>query len=206
MTDTTRERNRRGEGAKLRTEILTAATRLLESSGSEEAVTLRAVARGVGIAPPSIYAHFPDREAIVDAVVDEAFRDFSAALARALDPADDPVTQLRRGCAAYLDFAERHPNRYRLLFERRDLIGRGPERPVDPVRKGSFGYLADAVRRCVDAGRSTSTDASGDACAIWVALHGYATLRQNLPSFPWPERKAMLDRIVSGLAHVTDAG
>jgi AcrR family transcriptional regulator len=206
VTDTTRERNRRGEGAKLRTEILAAATQLLESSGSEEAVTLRAVARGVGIAPPSIYAHFPDREAIVDAVVDEAFRDFSAALARALDPADDPVTQLQRGCAAYLEFAERHPNRYRLLFERRDLIGREPERPVDPVRKGSFGYLADGVRRCVDAGRSTSADPFGDACAIWVALHGYATLRENLPDFPWPQEQATLDRIVLGLAHITDPG
>jgi AcrR family transcriptional regulator len=205
MTDTTRTRNRRGEGTKLRAEILAAATRLLESSGSEEAVTLRAVARAVGIAPPSIYAHFPDREAIVDAVVDEVFREFGALLEAAVRADTDPVTRLRRGCAAYLEFAERHPNRYRLLFGRAELIERGPERPVDPARAGSFQVLADSVQRCVDAGRSTSTDAFGDACAVWVALHGYATLRTNLPSFPWPDGQAMFDRIVLGPARITAA-
>jgi hypothetical protein len=61
------------------------------------------------------------------------------------------------------------------------------------------------VQRCVDAGRSTSTDAFGDACAVWVALHGYATLRTNLPSFPWPDGQAMFDRIVLGPARITAA-
>ena len=73
MKEAVRERNRRGEGGKLRAEILEGATALLEQNGSEEAVTLRAVARQVGISAPSIYSHFPDREAIVDAIVDGAF-------------------------------------------------------------------------------------------------------------------------------------
>jgi AcrR family transcriptional regulator len=54
MTEVLRARNRRGEGSKLRADILAAATRLLEQTGSEEAVTLRAVARQVGISAPSI--------------------------------------------------------------------------------------------------------------------------------------------------------
>ena len=87
MTEIVRERNRRGEGAKLRTDILAAATELLERTGSEEAVTLRAVARQVGISAPSIYSHFPEREAIVDAIVDDAFRDFNAAIKDASDAA-----------------------------------------------------------------------------------------------------------------------
>lgn len=52
-------RNRRGEGALLRTEILTAATELIEAGGDERAVTLRAVARRAGIAAPSIYRTSP---------------------------------------------------------------------------------------------------------------------------------------------------
>jgi AcrR family transcriptional regulator len=203
MTDTTRARNRRGEGTKLRAEILQAATVLLEENGSEESVTLRAVARAVGIAPPSIYAHFPDREAIIDAVVDEVFRDLTAELERALDPAADPVAQLLAGCGAYLDFAERRPKRYRLLFERRELVRRDGESGFTPVREGSFRFLADAVQLCVDSGRSTSTDVFADACAIWVAMHGYATLHSDLHSFPWPPDPEMRDRIVLGLARVT---
>ncbi len=41
-------------------------------------MTLRAVARAVGIAAPSIYAHFPDREAILDQLCSRRLRQFSA--------------------------------------------------------------------------------------------------------------------------------
>jgi hypothetical protein len=58
------------------------------------------------------------------------------------------------------------------------------------------------VRDCIDAGESTSDDAFGDATAIWVALHGYATLRSSRPAFPWPEGDAMLERIVGGLGRL----
>lgn len=201
MTDTTRARNRRGEGAKLRADIVRAAAGLLDESG-EEAVTLRAVARAVGIAPPSIYAHFPDREAIVDAVVDEVFGDLTADLEAVRDPAADPVVQLLTGCGAYLDFARRQPGRYRLLFERRDPVERESESRYNEVRETSFKYLADAVQRCVDAGRSSSTDVFGDACAVWAALHGYALLSSNLPSFPWPSDASMRERIVLGPAKI----
>ena len=122
MREVVRERNRRGEGSKLRADILAAATALLERTGSEEAVTLRAVAREVGISAPSIYSHFPDREAIVAAIVDGAFGDFNAAIESASDAATaagaGPLGRLRAGCAAYLRFAAERPNRYKLLFER----------------------------------------------------------------------------------------
>lgn len=49
-----RQRNRRGEGAHLRDEIIAGASAILERTGSEENLTLRAVAREVGIAAPSI--------------------------------------------------------------------------------------------------------------------------------------------------------
>src|SRR5262252_4336768 len=98
MTEILRERNRRGEGGKLRADILAGATSLLEQTGSEEAVTLRAVAREVGISAPSIYAHFADREAIVDAIVDTAFADFNVAVRAAIAGVPDPVERLRTGC------------------------------------------------------------------------------------------------------------
>ena len=53
MPEAMRERNRRGEGGKLRADIVAGATQLLEDTGSEDAVTLRAVARQVGISAPS---------------------------------------------------------------------------------------------------------------------------------------------------------
>jgi hypothetical protein len=38
--------------------------------------------------------------------------------------------------------------------------------------------------------------------AVWVALHGYASLRARSPGFPWPDGDAMLDRMVTRLAQL----
>ena len=59
---------------------MTGALALIERAGSAEAVTLRAVAREVGIAAPSIYPHFADRDAIVTAVVARVFDELAAAI------------------------------------------------------------------------------------------------------------------------------
>src|SRR5215469_3470031 len=203
MDKAVRERNRRGEGGKLRADILAVATALLERTGNEEAVTLRAVAREVGISAPSIYSHFPDREAIVDAIVDGAFADFNAAIEEGYNAATaagaGPRERIRAGCAAYLRFAAERPNRYKLLFERQHRIGGD----VPDVQIAGFELLVRSIQDCVAAGISASTDPFRDATAIWVALHGYATLPARLPMFPWPDMDALLDRIVDGLAQIT---
>jgi AcrR family transcriptional regulator len=209
MSEAVRERNRRGEGARLRDEILAGATELLErTGGSEEAVTLRAVAREVGISAPSIYAHFADRQAIVDAIVNGAFGDFNGAIQAASDAAAQagggPRERLRAMCAAYLEFAAERPNRYQLLFERRNLIGAGSE-ANRLIRIESFDLLVASVQACVDAGISASGDPARDAVAIWAALHGFATLRSFRPQFPWPDTDTMLDRILYGLAQIRGA-
>lgn len=203
MKEAVRERNRRGEGGKLRDDILAGATALLERTGNEEAVTLRAVAREVGISAPSIYSHFPDgREAIVEAVVDGAFADFNTAIEDAANAAiatgAGPRERVRAGCAAYLRFAAERPNRYKLLFERQHRIGGD----VPDVEIAGFDLLVRSIQDCVAAGISASTDPTRDATAIWLALHGYATLPARLPMFPWPDADALLDRIVDGLAQI----
>ena len=75
-----RERNARGQGVRLTEEIVTGALALVDREGTDEAVTLRAVAREIGIAAPSIYAHFPDRDAIVLAVVARVFDELRQAV------------------------------------------------------------------------------------------------------------------------------
>jgi AcrR family transcriptional regulator len=189
-----RTRNRRGEGVRLRDEILEAARALIEESG-EQAVSLRSVARRVGIAAPSIYAHFPDREAIVSALVDEAFDELSAAVSTATDAATGPVAKLRAACTAYMDFAMRRPNRYQLAFAARASNAI----PRDSATR-AFALLVNAVAACVEAGESTSTDPFADATAIWVAMHGYAVLYPSRPAFPWPDSNATLEWIVTALA------
>jgi AcrR family transcriptional regulator len=190
---------RRGEGGKLRADIIAAAAGLMEETGTEQSVTLREVARRIGIAAPSIYEHFPSREAIVYAVIDDSFVQLRTALSQAMDGESDPLLRLRAGCAAYLRFASERPGQYRVLFGRfQHLEDRPPSREV--ARAESFGMLVNAVRECVRSGEIASDDPRADAVALWAALHGYATLRASLPLFDWPAPEVAFDRIFSRFA------
>ena len=207
-----RPRNPRGEGGRLADEIVTAALDLIERDGGEEAVTLRAVAREVGIAAPSIYAHFDGREAILLAVVQRVFGQLAEFSRAAIDAAPDPVAKLLAGTEAYVTFGLEHPARYSVLFgsERgRDMCKEGnleigrDGRPRLDYGGEAFDLLVAGIEACVDAGRSTSTDVVGDAVAVWVGLHGTVSLWSALWAFPWPEREQFVANLVLSLAKVT---
>lgn len=182
-----RVRNRRGEGARLRADILAAATGLLDRDG-ERAVTLRAVAREAGIATPSIYPHFPDRPAILLAVVRVAFAELAHRLGTAVGAADGAARPYAAG-RAYLDFATTHPRRYRAMF--------GSAYPLDLgvlVLRLFTGALTD----CAAAGHSASTDPTADAIALWLCLHGMAHQRTVIHTAPWSTD--LVPHVVTSLA------
>jgi AcrR family transcriptional regulator len=213
-----RERNRRGQGGRLRADIVCAAAELLDEAGNEQAVTLRAVARRIGIAAPSIYAHFADRQAILLAVVEDAFAELAETLratteTRAGTDATDPtgedgeVARLYAACAAYLDFAATRPQRYRVMFgglwHAGEAVAAGTVSAADVTQLGQevLAVLVTALDACVVAGSSTSTDALADAIALWLGLHGLAHQRAVAPEFPWPVDIA--ERLITSLAHLT---
>ncbi len=205
VTASERTRNRRGEGSRLREDILLAAAELLDDGGREESVTLRAIARRVGIAAPSIYRHFPDRESILLALVQQAFAELTGTLQTGRDSGGtDPVARLRAAGAAYLDFALVRPERYRVMFggtwdaSRAVAAGAISEDEALALGGDALAVLTDALMECVRAGRSHSADPPGDAVALWLGLHGLAHQRAVLPEFPWPADVA--DRLVERLA------
>ncbi|MGY2062927.1 helix-turn-helix domain-containing protein, partial [Nocardia gipuzkoensis] len=75
MAPTPRRRNARGQGSALRHEIVAAATRLTEEVESEAELTLRSIARAAGVSAPSIYPHFPDREAVLRAMAEAGWEE-----------------------------------------------------------------------------------------------------------------------------------
>ncbi|MDX3326059.1 TetR/AcrR family transcriptional regulator [Streptomyces sp. ME02-6979-3A] len=203
-----RARNRRGEGGRLRDDIVAAAVELLDEAGDERAITLRSVARKVGIAAPSIYPHFPDQPAIMLAVVRQEFSGLENSLRSILDETGDgPRRRLYAVCNAYLEFARLHPERYRTMFGGLWVpdLGESSLTTQDLATLGmeTIQILVDALGDCVAAGQSTSTDPSADAVALWLGLHGLAHQRAVTRAFPWPEDIA--DRIITTLAHLDTA-
>jgi AcrR family transcriptional regulator len=194
----TRRRNRRGEGDRLRDEIITAASQMIGEAGDDTALTLRAVARRVGIAAPSIYRHFPDVNALKMAVVQRSFAEFAQARDAASGDGDDPAARLLARCRAYIRFALANPGPYRYLFSQHAPTG-DPARP--PVALPVFQALAESISSCQQAGLA---DAGDDphwlAAQAWAALHGLVLLRLNAPGFPWPgPLEQMADQAVARL-------
>ena len=208
-----RHRNPRGQGARLTEDIVAGALALIERTGSAQAVTLRAVARQAGIAAPSIYAHFPDRDAVLMAVVARIFDELTQAIEQGTKTAgQDPAGRLIAGCDAYVAFGLEHPARYSMLFSTQrpatpdspEPVPTGPDgRPVPESGAQTFALLVQAIQDCVTAGVSASTDVVADATAVWVALHGTVTLRAALPRFPWPDPAASVRQLVLPLAKLT---
>src|SRR6202012_2981983 len=88
---TTRARNRRGEGTRLRSELIEAARALLTTAAQEADVSIRAGSRAAGTAPQSFYLQFANLDELLQEVYRLEFGLQREALAAAVDRAPDPV-------------------------------------------------------------------------------------------------------------------
>ena len=94
--------------------ILDAARHLLDEGGAT-AVSMRKVADKVGITAMAIYRHFPDREALLNAIADQGFAELGTTL-RALQLAGSAEDRLIAASEAYLDHALANPRLFELMF------------------------------------------------------------------------------------------
>jgi AcrR family transcriptional regulator len=192
-----RTRARRGEGERLREEILAAATRLLLETGDESAVSIRAVAATVGVTPPSIYLHFADKNELLRAVCSEQFRQLAERTAAAAASTGDPVEMLRRCGRAYITFGLENPEAYRILFMCNDRGEHERAHPEKLADAAAFFDLVQRVRDGIDAGAFRLTDPVQAAMGLWATVHGLTSLLIAHPGFPWPEdRDQLIDRVI----------
>jgi AcrR family transcriptional regulator len=96
MVAEVRHRARRGEGERLRGEILDAAEQWLVETADESAVSIRAIAGRVGVTPPSIYRHFADKDSLMMAVCQSVFARLDDALELAARDTTDPLDEIMR--------------------------------------------------------------------------------------------------------------
>jgi AcrR family transcriptional regulator len=191
---TQRVRNPWGQGERLRTEILDAAVRLLSELGGEEALTIRGVARAVGIAPASIYQHFADKAALVRGVVAHDYARLSSAMREADESVEaaDAVGRVRAQMHAYCRFAIANPGHYRLMLGDRGVPrSRGPlARVVEPV--------VTAFERCERAGAKLRLPSERAAVMVFVGAHGRVALYHSGRTEEDTERiLAFVDELIS---------
>ena len=192
----TRARNRRGEGTRLRAELIEAARRLLTTVAQESDVTIRAVTREAGAAPQSFYLQFANLGELLQEVYQLEFGLQREVLEAAVDGAPDPVAALRALCRAYCDYAQQHPGRYRAMT---GLRGRAHD-AWDPAQfpgMPAFAMATRAVEAALAAAGRHDADPGAATASLWTWLHGIVVLRADRPAFPWPPLDGMLDTVVA---------
>lgn len=97
--------------------IMAAARKLLDREGAD-AVSMRRVARAVGITPMAVYRHFADRDGLLNALADAGFEELAARAAKTPVP-DDVERQLKKLLDVFLDFGLEEPRLFELMFLKR---------------------------------------------------------------------------------------
>jgi AcrR family transcriptional regulator len=197
-----RRNNPRGQGERLREELIEAASTLVAEAGGASQLSIRAVAARVGVAATSVYLHFADLDELKIAVAERCFAELAAARDAALADINDPAASLVARCQAYVRFAIAHPGYYRLMF--------GPDLPppvftqaydaVGSASRSAYGALIEAIHRCQQTGAARDdTDPRLLGALLWPALHGQVSLRIDRPDFPRPPLEQVIAQTVERL-------
>ena len=193
-----RQRNRRGQGDRLRADIVRAAADLLARPGDNDALSLRAVAREAGVTAPSVYLHFAGKAELVEAVLRERFSELAAAMEAAAAELDDPAERLMARGHAFVDFGLAHPGHFKVMYEGPDLA-EFRQVPWPGNGRGIQDRVEADVAALVAAGRIPPTDPTRIALLLWQGLHGVIALRISRPGVAWGPVREDTEIMVRGL-------
>lgn len=165
----------------LRRALIDAARASLKERGIDK-LSLRGVARDVGVSHAAAYHHFEDKTALVAAIAVTAFADLTSAVETAGNEAGDAVARLRTLAQAYVRFALEHPDEFRVMFSpqlRSDAVLTEVER----AGRATYTLLVTALEALRVEGRLTTDDPERAAITVWALTHGLATLMLDGPLY-----------------------
>lgn len=159
----------------LRRAMLAEATRVIQRHGID-ALTLRGVGQRLGVSRTALYRHFASKSALLQAVAAEGFR----TLQHELQAAWLGGGQSREGFdamgRAYVQFAERYPSHYRVMFGSVLRDTQAPPRSQPGGDGDAFGTLVRALVALQQAGLVRNDDPQQLALYVWAVVHGVAML------------------------------
>lgn len=157
----------------VRRKILDAAHDLFEQQGYEN-VTMRAVADAIEYSPTTIYLHFANKDALVEALCFEDFERLSAAMSSRPLP-KNPIERMRALGRAYAAFGINNPNHYRFMFMTAGEWKNHARDEATPPSK-SYAVLRDAVEQAMEEGYFKKDDIDLVSQIVWSAIHGVVSL------------------------------
>ena len=150
----------------------------LEGDG---AISLRAIAKQIGVSAPALYRHYADRESLLAELAISGF----AALRQQQLSVDQhaPRAALIGNGLAYVAFAQSEPNLYRLMFGGR-VLPKGAHPRLDQAGLDAFNVLQDTIARGQRAGYLKPAPLALMTATAWSLVHGLSqlTIDGHLPN------------------------
>jgi AcrR family transcriptional regulator len=176
MVTASRRANPTYYGGDLRRDLLDTALELIARDGPS-AVSLRALARRLGVSHAAPANHFPDKAALFTAIAVEGFALLAEAIGdgvRQLGPDATAGQRFRAAGRAYTGFALAHPAHFAVMWQR-DLLHQGDPELV-AAGDTTFELLLGSVRDIQSEGWAAGRDPQAVAYLAWSVVHGLAAL------------------------------
>jgi AcrR family transcriptional regulator len=161
----------------LRAALMAAALELIDRHGVK-GFTLKDAARMAGVSVAAPYRHFADKEALIEAIRDEGFAGFDAALGASSENAETPEQRLADLGVAYVRFALGHPAHFQVMFSMAGgadaQAAAGPRGREIPTGATGYELLVEAVAALEP--EATPAAQRDLVLACWSAVHGFALL------------------------------
>ncbi len=159
----------------LRAALISAALDALERDGPG-GLSLRGLAKAVGVSPMAPYHHFADRAALLAAVATAGFERLQAGKATALAlAAISPEQGLITGTIAYVEFVLAHPQLYRLM-KGAEFAGSGDYPDLKAAAAAPVDSLLDMLARLAAEHPNVALDQGRCATMLWALAHGAGML------------------------------
>ena len=154
--------------------IATAARRLLDREGAE-AVSMRRVADAAGITAMAIYRHYPNRDALLNALADAGFAELSRSL-RGRRFSGDVETRLLKMADLYLDHALGNPRLFELMFLKPRQGARRYPHDFKARKSPTATLMADIIAEGMASGELRQDDGWEITFEIGALSHGLIML------------------------------
>ncbi len=173
------EGRRARQRRQLLADIETEARRLLEEGGAGN-VSMRAIARAVGMGPASLYTYFGSLDDVFTTLLLSSYKSLATATAAAAAAfaADPPADRAFAGILAHRHWALAHRNEFNLLFtDQLPGYAAPPGGPTVAAQVEVFQPLVDALRELAPGDPDLTLDET--AAIVWTSFHGAVTLEIN---------------------------
>lgn len=185
--------DRRYHHGDLRAALLVQAEASLRACGVD-GLSLRELARAVGVSHGAPRRHFKDKAALLEALVLDGFHRLGRALARAAQPHDRDFVSMLKGVAlAYVRFATDNPALVELMSSSRYLAEAADA--LVSAREACFAPVRSLVETGQATGELTPGEVRRTGILIFATLHGLATLANNKMIDP------LDDQLISDAVH-----